>query len=53
MNVRKGAWVDTDDLNDKKSRAGKRTRDVLHYTAEGYVTSGELLALGVIGLIEK
>lgn len=49
----KGAWVDTDDLNDGKARNGKEIKDDLHYSAEGYVTFGSRLAEASIKLIEK
>lgn len=42
-----GAWVDTDDLNDK---AGKND---LHYTREGYKTLGERFAEKSIELAKK
>ena len=47
----KGAWVDTDDLNDGKNRGGKEIKDDLHYSAEGYVTFGKRLADAAIKLI--
>lgn len=37
-----GAWVDTDDLNDKV-KGGKKRND-LHYTKEGYALFGRRLA---------
>jgi hypothetical protein len=46
-----GAWVDTDDLNDGLNRGGKKIKDDLHYSAEGYVTFGKRLADAAIGLI--
>lgn len=49
----RGAWVDTDDLNDGKNRGGKDIKNDLHYSAEGYVIFGERLAEKAIGLIEK
>ncbi len=36
----KFTWVDTDDLNDGKSRRGKDIKNDLHYSAEGYKTLG-------------
>jgi len=48
-----GAWVDTDDLNDKKAKGGEGTRDDLHYTAAGYKTLGERFAKSAIALIRK
>jgi len=47
----KGAWVDTDDLNDGKSAKGKEIKDDLHYTKEGYVIFGQRLADAAIKLI--
>ncbi|MEO2008822.1 MAG: sialate O-acetylesterase [Pirellulaceae bacterium] len=44
------AWVDTDDLNDRKVD-GKIIND-LHYTAEGYKTLGQRFAEKAITLIE-
>ena len=49
----RGAWVDTDDLNDKPAKGGEGTRDDLHYTKEGYRILGERFAEAAIGLIEK
>lgn len=46
----RGAWVDTDDLNDKKQADGKIIHD-LHYTPEGYKTLGERFAKKAIALI--
>lgn len=48
----RGAWVDTDDLNDGKNRKGKEIKDDLHYSADGYVTFGKRLAEKAIGLIK-
>lgn len=47
----KGAWVDTDDLNDGIKRGGKEIKDDLHYSKEGYVTFGRRLADAAIKLI--
>lgn len=49
----RGAWVDTDDLNDGKNRRGKEIKDDLHYSAQGYVTFGKRLADAGIELIKK
>lgn len=49
----KGAWVDTDDLNDGKNRGGKTIKDDLHYSAEGYVIFGQRLADAAIKLIKE
>ena len=46
-----GAWVDTDDLNNKMDKAGKPKNDV-HYTIEGYRIFGQRLADKAIGLIK-
>lgn len=45
----RGAWVDTDDLNNRKE--GARTIDDLHYTAEGYRALGSRFAKKAIALI--
>lgn len=47
----RGAWVDTDDLNDGKNRRGKEIKNDLHYSADGYVTFGKRLADASIKLI--
>lgn len=47
----KGAWVDTDDLNDGIQRGGKEIKDDLHYSKDGYVTFGNRLAEAAIKLI--
>lgn len=49
----RGAWVDTDDLNDKPAKGGNGTRDDLHYTKDGYRILGERFAEAAIELIEK
>ena len=49
----RGAWVDTDDLNDGLNRKGKEIKNDLHYSAKGYVIFGERLAEKAIGLVEK
>jgi len=46
----RGAWIDTDDLNDKM-KDGKMIND-LHYTKEGYQTLGERFAEKAIALIK-
>lgn len=48
----RGAWVDTDDLNDKTDKEGKRIND-LHYSREGYRLLGERFAKQAIELIKK
>ena len=47
----RGAWVDTDDLNDKKD--GEKVVNDLHYTKEGYVILGTRFAEKAIELIRK
>lgn len=37
-------WVNTDDLNDGKNRAGKAIANDLHYSGEGYKTLGKRFA---------
>jgi hypothetical protein len=46
-----GAWVDTDDLNNKK--LGNTMVDDLHYSQEGYKVLGERFAEKAIELIKK
>jgi Carbohydrate esterase, sialic acid-specific acetylesterase len=46
------AWVNTDDLNDKKKDDGK-IENALHYTEEGYKILGERFAEKAIALIKK
>ncbi|MDT8388888.1 MAG: sialate O-acetylesterase [Lentisphaeria bacterium] len=48
----RGAWVDTDDLNDKPSKDGT-VRDDLHYSKDGYKTLGKRFADAAITLIQK
>lgn len=48
---KRGAWVDTDDLNNKPGKDGQ-TRDDLHYSADGYKTLGQRFAEKAIGLIK-
>ncbi len=48
----RGAWVDTDDLNDKKRKNGTIKQD-LHYTREGYTLLGTRFAENAIALIKK
>lgn len=47
----RGAWVDTDDLNDKKSKDGKVRHD-LHCTKDGYKIMGQRFADKSIDLIK-
>ncbi|MCH7224895.1 sialate O-acetylesterase [Haloferula sp. A504] len=49
----RGAWVDTDDLNDKPAKGGEGTRNDLHYTKEGYRILGERFAEAAIKLIRE
>ncbi|MBX2852266.1 MAG: sialate O-acetylesterase [Phycisphaeraceae bacterium] len=48
---KRGAWVDTDDLNDKGTP--ERVKHDLHYTKDGYKTLGKRFADAAIGLIKK
>ncbi len=47
----RGAWIDTDDLNDKKD--GEKVLHDLHYTKEGYELLGTRFAEKAIELIGK
>jgi Carbohydrate esterase, sialic acid-specific acetylesterase len=47
----RGAWIDTDDLNDRKD--GEKVVNDLHYTKEGYQILGTRFAGKAIGLIRK
>ncbi|MEM6471168.1 MAG: sialate O-acetylesterase [Planctomycetota bacterium] len=49
----RGAWVNTDDLNDGLNRRGKPIKDDLHYSAEGYITFGKRLAESGIKLVQE
>lgn len=49
----RGAWVDTDDLNDGKNRQGKEISNDLHYSAEGYRILGTRFANAAIKLIKS
>lgn len=57
MNVaegsKRGAWIDTDDLNDGINKKGKKVKNDLHYTVEGYKTLGKRFAEKSIELIQK
>jgi|688.fasta_scaffold478842_2 hypothetical protein len=46
----RGAWVDTDDLNDKPGKNGVQIND-LHYSAKGYATLGQRFADKALVLI--
>ncbi len=47
----RGAWVDTDDLNDKKGNDDNLRND-LHYTKDGYKVLGQRFAEKAIALIK-
>jgi len=47
----RGAWVDTDDLNDKGTP--EKIKHDLHYTKDGYKTLGKRFADKAIGLIKQ
>lgn len=49
----RGAWVDTDDLNDGINKQGKQIVNDLHYSVEGYKKLGERFAQKSIELIKK
>ena len=50
---KRGAWVDTDDLNDGKNKRGNEIKDDLHYSVEGYKTLGQRFADAAIALIKQ
>jgi hypothetical protein len=49
----RGAWVDTDDLNDKPGKQPDTKRNDLHYTREGYKILGQRFAEKAIALVGK
>ena len=49
----RGAWVDTDDLNDGLNKKGKEIKDDLHYSVKGYTLLGKRFADKSIELIKK
>lgn len=49
----RGAWVDTDDLNDGKNKQGRDIKNDLHYSVEGYKTLGKRFADAAIGLLKQ
>ena len=49
----RGAWVDTDDLNDGKNKRGREIKNDLHYSIKGYETFGKRLAEKSIELVNK
>lgn len=50
---KRGAWVDTDDLNDGTNAKGKPIKNDLHYSKDGYKTLGERFAEKAIALIKQ
>ena len=48
----RGGWVDTDDLNDGLNKSGKKIKNDLHYSVEGYKEFGRRLADKSIALIQ-
>ena len=49
----RGAWVDTDDLNDGLNEKGEVVTNDLHYTIEGYKLLGKRFGDKAIALIER
>ena len=49
----RGAWVDTDDLNDGIDAKGRQIKDDVHYSVEGYRELGKRFAEKAIELIES
>lgn len=49
----RGAWVDTDDLNDGLNKKGRNITNDLHYSVEGYRIFGERLANEAIAQINE
>lgn len=49
----RGAWVNTDDLNDGINKKGKQITDDLHYSVEGYKTLGRRFADKSIELVNS
>jgi len=49
----RGAWVDTDDLNDGKNRKGKEIKNDLHYSKDGYKIFGQRLADEAVKLVKN
>ena len=47
------SWVNTDDLNDGLNRRGKKIKNDLHYSAEGYKTLGKRFASNALKLIQR
>ena len=48
----RGAWVNTDDLNDGVNSKGKKIANDLHYSVEGYEILGKRFADAAIELIK-
>ena len=49
----RGAWVDTDDLNDGVNKKGKQIKNDLHYSVDGYQILGKRFAEKAIDLITQ
>ena len=49
----RGAWVNTDDLNDRKNSKGEEIKNGLHYSVKGYELLGERFADKAIMLIKQ
>jgi len=49
----RGAWVDTDELNDGVNEKGKEIKNDLHYSVEGYKILGKRFADKAIALIKN
>lgn len=47
----RGAWVDTDDLNDGKDKEGQKIKNDIHYSVDGYKILGQRFAEKAITLI--
>lgn len=47
----RGAWIDTDDLNDGRDARGRQVHNDLHLTPAGYRRLGERLALRALQLL--
>ncbi len=48
----RGAWIDTDDLNDGTNKSGRKIKNDLHYSVEGYQVLGQRFAEKAIELIK-
>jgi len=49
----RGAWVDTDDLNDGLNKKGEEIKNDLHCSVEGFKTHGKSFAEKAIALIQN